>query len=521
MSYEGQFTTPRNGTQPHPDPKEDATTRTRKQWSALVSEWDIPFWLSFDHLEDADSERIVRYFTDSFRNQRGEEVYMADTYGTWRRLQDGSRSCQAVVRTMIVMARKLAAADLWHNVLDVSPADKAAYESYLANDMKLASSHVRAVALQLRQRIMGADVAENVAIEDFDNRNDHPVLPLAYGGGLDLTTGQTIADKELSERMLLSRGWALPMLDKKILESQTEGAKAMRHAIEFRFGHTLIRRIARHTLGISKSIDTILAPSDWGKGTLISIMERAFPGMVGRVESGRALSTGGDKFSVVTSLLSDRLWVFVDESGSRVDKPIHGSILKTWIDDLISVERKGFDRVSKRRLGTAIFTGYDFPAIDMSDQGMSTRFQWAIKMEDDPMLQEERDLLMTPDSIEFFRQSIMGAAVSMWKEGDIESCTHTAETRQTVEEFASSRSNPLAQALRMEYELGDGKRDWVASANIQLVLEEAADGEKMTGALVRDAMSSAFHSPTVVPDRKTIEGTQIRVWMGIKEKQIS
>ena len=45
-----------------------------------------------------------------------------------------------------------------------------------------------------------------------------------------------------------------------------------------------------------------------------------------------------------------------------MDKLIHGSILKTWVDDVISVERKGIDRLSRRRMGTAIFVGYELPA---------------------------------------------------------------------------------------------------------------------------------------------------------------
>ena len=77
--------------------------------------------------------------------------------------------------------------------------------------------------------------------------------------------------------MLRARGWALPLLDPAILESDTLGANTMRSAIENRFGHGLIDRIARHALGISKSIDAIVAPTNWGKSTLITLMERAFP----------------------------------------------------------------------------------------------------------------------------------------------------------------------------------------------------------------------------------------------------
>ena len=519
MSNTPNDSTASNGTQPNNGPREDATTRTRKQWSACAYEWYVPSWALFDNLEDADSERVLRYFFTSFRNRRGMDAYLADGYGTWLLLQDGARSCQAVVRAMILAGRANAADDMWEAVVDVSMVDKMAYGNYLRNDLKCTGGHVRAVALQLRQVVMGTDVAHNVAVEDFDRRNERPAIPLADGGGLDLTTGMTISPNQLSERLLMSHGWALPMIDKAILESQTEGAKAMREAIDDRFGMELIRRLARHALGISKSIDALIAPAGWGKSTLITIMELAFPGMVGRVESGRALSTGGDKFSVVTSLLASRLWVFVDESGGKVDKLIHGSILKTWVDDVISVERKGIDRLSRRRMGTAMFVGYDYPPVDMSDQGMKERFRWAYRMSDDPMEQEDRDLLVSPDAIEYFRQTLMSAAIALWQDGDIDDIELSDESEGALDEFIMKRSNPLALALRSEYELGDGKRDFVASAKVQLVLEEVADGEKVTGPMVRDAMGVAFHSPRVNAGRKTIEGEQIRVWMGIKESK--
>ena len=65
--------------------------------------------------------------------------------------------------------------------------------------MRLTSNHVAAVARQLQQRVMGnsdpVTAIETVASEEFDNRNDHPVIPLRetdVGGAWDLTTGHSI-----------------------------------------------------------------------------------------------------------------------------------------------------------------------------------------------------------------------------------------------------------------------------------------------------------------------------------------
>ena len=120
---------------------EDAYIRTRKQWSNAVAEWLLPQWLQIDSLEEADAARVLRFFCTNFRNQRGQKAYVSDTYGTWLLLDGGSLACQAVIRAMIVAARREAASEVYVNVIDVAPVDKTAYENYLANDLTLASPY--------------------------------------------------------------------------------------------------------------------------------------------------------------------------------------------------------------------------------------------------------------------------------------------------------------------------------------------------------------------------------------------
>ena len=495
--------------------QEDANIRTRKQWSDTVAVWCLPQWLQIDSLEEADAARVLRFFCTNFRNQRGQKAYVSDTYGTWLLLDGSSLACQAVIRAMIVAARREAAGEVYENVIDVALVEKTAYQNYLSNDLTLASHHIVRVSRQLSQQLLAGDECDNVAAEDFDRRNAHPVIPLADGGGLDLTTGLTTSPGQLSSHLYLSRGWILPMLDPDIRSAKSDGACAMRTAIHDRFGQTLITRLARHALGTSKSIDVLVAPKNWGKSTLITLMERAFPGMVARVEAGRALSPAGDHFSVVTSLLSEKLWVFIDESGGKTDKMIHGSMLKTWVDDMVSVEKKYENRVSKSRLGTAIFVGYDYPSVEMSDQGMPERFQWAYQMPDNPMSQKERDLLMTEDAMAFFRQSVMSRAVALWQQGNMDAECQTSETREAIAEFILKRQNPLASALKERYELGD-KNDFVPSSDVMELLEEASEDGKSSGKLVADTMALAFHSPQVIATKKKITGKSVRGWKGLR-----
>ena len=137
------------------EPREDAHVLTRKQWSQVVDEWKIPEGfphLLFDHLEESDTDRIIEYCASSLRNQRGEESYMADTYGTWIEMQHRNADCQAVVRSMIEFSRGLAGHELYDIILDVSPADKMGYANYMVSGLRLTSNHVQNVASNLKQR---------------------------------------------------------------------------------------------------------------------------------------------------------------------------------------------------------------------------------------------------------------------------------------------------------------------------------------------------------------------------------
>ena len=119
---------------------------------------------------------------------------MADTYGTWIEMQHRNADCQAVVRTMIEFSRGLAGHELYDIILDVSPADKMGYANYMVSGLRLTSNHVQNVASNLKQRVLSGKHGgiPDVSAEDFDVRNERPVIPLAAGGALDLTTGMTL-----------------------------------------------------------------------------------------------------------------------------------------------------------------------------------------------------------------------------------------------------------------------------------------------------------------------------------------
>ena len=506
---------------------EDAHSRTRKEWSewAYTCTPALPNWLRFDYLEDFDSARILKFHRVFFLRVSGM-AYIADENGLWQELQPRSPKVESFIRRMILDSRQTAARDMSEDMVGEfaigKPIDeKMGYASYLAVGMNLTANHCSNVGQQLRQVILSDHDIQTVPIENFDKRNVHPVMPLADGGSVDLTTGRTMGAIDTADLWLHNYEWALPMLDPAVMRGESEGAQAMRECIRDRFGQTLMSRIARHALGISKNIDVIVAPTDWGKGTLIELLSKAFPGMVGRLDQVKAFGIQGDRFSQVQEQLAKKCWVFIDEAGEKSNIKIRSSSLKTFIDDVQQVELKFEKNRPLPRLGTVIMVGHDWPDIDTAAQGMETRFKWALSIDPaaEPMTVRQRHLLLTEDAVRYFRQAIVRRAVQLWQEDDLDKATSTGETWLAIEEFFNARSNSIAAALREAFEIGDPIQDYVRSAEVQAAIEPAAKdaGEKVTGNLIKNSIAIAFHSPSIVAKSKRIDGPVVRVWVGIKK----
>ena len=517
MSQQQQQYTPNEVNSQIKKVHEDAHVRTRKEWSAWADELSPPLSsrFKFDHMEESDADRIMHYFPAMFR-QVGGMAYVADENGCWRELQHRSSQVQSIVQRLMIMARRAAGDEVYDEIIDRSPIEKTGYGLYLAKELRMTNWHTACVGAQIRIRILidEYDVMK-VPLEEFDRRDKRPVIPMEIGGSVDLTTGKTLDSVSTSALHIHARDWSLPMLDRAILSDDSPGATAMRDAIRNRFGETLITRIARHALGISKSIDVIVAPSDWGKGTLIDIMSAAFPGMVGRLEAGKALSAGSERFSQVSQHLTGKLWVFIDEAGESGTVTISPGSIKTFVDSVLTVEKKFENALQVPRLGTAIMVGHTWPDVDMSAQGMEQRFGWAISYDGEPeMSRNERSLLLSPEAIKFFRQKVVGRAVALWNENkdDLDAATMTSDIRETVALFRSVQSNSLSQDLRAAFDIGT-KDDFVPFTEIEPIF--GAHEEKTTGKAVASAMKSAFHGTHLRPGRKRILGNQVRGWFGI------
>lgn len=504
---------------PQPTSYDDAL----REYGEIADKLNLPGWLRFKYLEDHDADRILEWNSQFLLRVDHKLPMILDlNSGCWLPLRTSSLKAQAVVRSAIMQTRNLTADQVYRWLLDLSMNDKAYWEDFIRTKVPCSASHVSRVVNQLSQRILtDENFVQNESSEEFDDRNRRPVIPIIGRGAIDFTQSdwtQTIMTAEMAEMRMTFHGWVMPVPEPDILDSESEAVKVMQKVIDYRYSEAMISRIARHLLGVGKHIDVICAPqADWGKSTLITLCERAFPGMIGRVEAAKALSAQGTKFSQIETLLTSKLIVFIDEGGEEPAVKVRPGALKTLVDDNLSVELKGENRRTVKRVGTAVFVGHDWPWIDTSAQGMAARFKWAYKANDvQPMSQAARDIIVnSKEAVDYFRYRVLQKAHEIYHAGDPDEQTNTIDAQHAVSEFIKARFDPFAIAVQMEYEIGD-KNDFVPTAQIRLVLEGVADEEKVKPADIRRAMNGAFPGGKVKATSKKIEGKAVRGWLGIR-----
>lgn len=509
---------------PRPDVKatEMSSVRQSKHFSNLAEEWQLPVHLTFDHLEDSDSDRILRYCAEQLLRLEDNSVVMG-SLGLWHELTSASEFAKSAMRALVKNARSTAAREVTTRVDDVLQG--AEYSHFLQTGLPTGSVHVRYMTDQVSQRILAnqAPAVITSSTEEFDDRVANPVLPLQGGGGFDLRTGKAVSVEELGRLKFFHHGWGMPEPEPAILEKTDDPAvNEMKTAIIERFSDNLITRLAYHFLGLDKAVDLIIAPTNWGKSTLITILQKAFPGMVGRLAAVRAFSRQGTRFSQIERVLTEKILCILDEGGQKdPDRKmiISPAALNMLVDDELPVELKGQDNIFKRRLGTAIIIGHTWPQIESDEQGTNTRFHWAHMVGSDytPMTRDQRETLLSPSALSYFRTLVCLRAVWIHQQGGAAELTYTDRSRDAVATFMLARSDPIVTALRDHYEEGDPKLG-VSYSSVKEMLESISDS-RFTADAITEKISTAFHSSAHIRfGRPYVNGEQTRGWFGLREK---
>ena len=490
-----------------PDPGSVRTEANRKSaaralaWD-LADELDLPPRLRNDNPERDDLARLCHYGAADLRVVQGERCYIALPSGYWTPVHNTGGVHAGALAELLDRVRADAVAEASTNpqLVEVD------YPATLAGSWRSSMNHVRQVSTQLDRVIADPfkyDVT-SIALVNFDNRRAHPVVPLTGGGAIDLTSGDPLTPTQIKSLMLLDHGWGInyrpELLEPGVVPDAEDGIA--------HYGKPLIRRLALHLLGESKSIDSINFPvSDSGKGTLIDWMTAGFPKMVDTLDATKVFKARGEDFAHVTDPLTRCIWVFFDECDKVKDvvDGVPADRINTLTNTLLDVRRMQRDAVRVPRIGTPIMTGADWLPFDSSAQGALTRWSWAYYAERPPQSAAWHDTLVSGDCPDFLAAYIVREAIDLYQRGDD---TITAEVRQTVAEMLHHNANDLASTMREVVVKSDRKEDTVVVAEIKRMLAEAGlpDVDKIHSKQLDSAIRRV--SPRSMSQRVTGGGTK-------------
>ena len=505
-----------------PYPSIKTVQNQRSQYRTELRNWafemELPkeFWL--DDLIDADAMRVLEFLPERFATD-GNSSFVA-MGATWLELQQYSRQALAAVAEVIRDARAVAADALGNDFADVSGCHEYAEE---LRNTRLSGRHTRDVLDTLLAWIPTSPGILRTSSERFDNRNRHPLLPLEDGGALDLTEypPQYVKSADALSVMMCNHGWTIPMPGFEVLsERESPGS----WAIHDHSGTDIFDRLATYLLGVDKSLDILLMQSDAGKSTLVEMLKAAFPGAVGTANATGVFAEAGQRFTPLATLLATKLFVFVDEVGHEGSE-IRAAAVNELVQETISHEAKGKDRKTVHRIGSLCFLGFDYPNVDSTAQGFTSRFRWtADKRQVGKMTREQRETIISPESIAYIRAWLIARAAELRQEyGDVtaikEAQCNSEAVRKAIAEFAHNRQCKWAAVLRENFDVAADA--FTPNTEIDAVLNTVKDEEERTPKTRRlqAVLRRAFPNASLRSGRQQEGGQRGRGYYGIRRKK--
>ena len=132
---------------------------------------------------------------------------------------------------------------------------------------------------------------EHLGPDDFDNFAKHPVLLLRHGGAVDLTRDRVLTVRELAELNLSSRDTLAvdydPTIRHRLADNllQNHYPDELLDMVAFAFAVPASHHFAtlvNSTSGAGKTTLVVCPQANWGKTTLVDLLDKALPGMIGR-----------------------------------------------------------------------------------------------------------------------------------------------------------------------------------------------------------------------------------------------
>ena len=433
--------------------------------------------------ESQDAIRLLSRRTDDMRRDPENELYIVNEKGLWVRADEGEQPTRSLLYDMVQQERE-------REGKATSKDDKHAGFNHWNRVVKLAMLHF-------------ASNAGGVAIvntSDFDNYEQHRVLPFNDGSAWDFTQHRMLSREELKAALLLDHGWSIPATppvptdaDGNVIIELNEDLKTL---LFEHYGEPLMEMFAaRLREGPSKLVDSWrAATSGFGKSTFMDAMDRAFPGAIHREPTPKYMSSGGARFSQDTEPLSMTIWTAVDEV-DKAEKPIAFDKFGTYANETLSIERKFANPRKVRRTSRLVLMGADWANTNTSIQGVATRLQRAVEhTSEDEMSSDDRALML--ENAHVLRRYIVSLA-----------------NRPMNKDIETTLENTAAEFRRLR---ADQLRVWLAES-----LQRKKGAEITTAALteaIKEAIDDGDLPLDKAPDPKAISAAMKAVWNKAPER---
>ena len=503
----------------------------------LVSFDDLPLYLRPESKLTADRERLTHYFPNrlasGFSAGRMRPMISLPS-GLWQAIdtrfpldQDGVESLTQQARAKAVAELEaMEGGDVLVPALRKSLGDSPSHYLALMRHLAWVASEPEKFGI----RKVGAD--------EIDNRKEHPILPLKTGGGIHLRTGERVSAEEMEPMMLFDHGWdgavepafelvgqllewsaSEPYLNRYgALEVDVTGrpAAVMHHFIYEHIGIGCLRRLAWSIGGIWDVVDTVsMPPAGSGKGTLIEGLKLSMGhgAVTSHMASKSVTSKNTERFTAGADDATHAILVIIDEA----DKArMRDHMTNELCDDEMSVQRKGKDLYSQKRIGNIWLFGGGWPQADFESQGVARRLRWTWEVDKTAISESTRSLLLQTEAIRYLLAVLITEAVQLAQVGSDGACDESAAA---VARWKKSVSDPTVLALASLRDPSVTDQDFTPNEDLRTRLADRLGvDESNLPSKGRDWPTLILRVfPRAVADRKSVQGRgQVRGWVGVK-----
>ena len=521
----------------NPTPEADAMRRSRSRAEAhdIGERLDLPPYLRFDRIEETDALRVIHYYGDDLArfDSRGDYLHYCDERGVWQRAAGWTANGYRLWVKTVVKASRVQAVDEVMDSEDLfeSHEQRDFYASAFLSLRVETNRHLHEVGETL---ISSARDVQSVAERDEYIYPQHPVIPLnsPEGGAWDVLGRREISRAELRELRLMDVEWAMSRPDFAAWDNPSSDVQQkVKDLLANHYGADILDRLALGLLGPDKRIEIVKGElPGFGKSTLFDLLRAAFGAAMVEIVGERSLANLAGRFTPIHNALAVALFVVVDE----VDKagPLPTSKINEMVGRYLSVEKKGIDPYTIRRLGTLWFVGNDWAQLDADAPGIADRMDWALDF--GGALSPSNYEKLTAADARALTHPLAGATLQAFllrraaelgegagEEGAVAAAkwqTRNSASKAALESFRGERVSPALDALRDVYEAADDSEFALAS---QIPKDLAAAGIPKSEIPKTRELSAIMRrlSPNIRRGRRTLDGKTHRVWLGLRRKQ--